>query len=149
MELIQWVEDSALGIYVREDLWGFAIMLSLHAVGMATVLGVVLVVNLRVLGMVPAIPILSYSGLFATAWLGFAINLLSGLALYTSHAVEYTGQVVFILKLLLLTVGGILMKVLMNNVRAGAPEAKLKTISALCIASWVGAIITGRLMAYF
>lgn len=149
MELIQWVEDSGLGIYVREDLWGFAIMLSLHAVGMAMSLGVVLIVNLRVLGLVPAIPIQSYSGLFGTAWFGFAINLLSGFALYSSHAVEYSTQLVFMLKLLLLTIGGILMKVLMNNVRAGAPDSKLKMISALCIASWVGAIITGRLMAYF
>lgn len=149
MGFLQWIEDSAMGIYVREDAWGFAIALSLHAVGMATVLGIVIVTNLRVLGHVREIPVLSYSSLFAMAWAGFAINLVSGLMLYSSHATEYTFQVVFILKLLLLLVGGILMKVLMDKVRQGAEQGVLKAISGLCLACWFGAVITGRLMAYF
>jgi hypothetical protein len=148
MGLLIWIEESALGIYVREDLWGFAIALSLHAVGMAMVLGVVVVTNLRVLGYVKEIPVLSYSGLFTTAWLGFAINLASGLMLYVSHATEYTFQVVFMLKLGLLLFGGILMKVMMNQIRANADAIKVKVISGICLASWVGAVITGRLMAY-
>jgi len=149
MELLQYIEDSGVGVYVREDLWGFAIMLSLHSVGMAMVLGTVLMVNLRVLGMVRDIPVLSYSQLFPVAWFGFIINLLSGLALYTSHATTYTFQWVFIMKLLLLAIGGVLVKFVMEGVRAGDPEGKTKMLSSLCLACWVGAIITGRLMAYF
>jgi hypothetical protein len=41
MGFLLWIEESALGVYVQEDPWGFAIALSLHAVGMATVLGIV------------------------------------------------------------------------------------------------------------
>lgn len=149
MGFLEWIEASALGIYVQEDPWGFAIALSLHAVGMATVLGVVVVTNLRVLGHVKEIPVLSYSSLFAVAWGGFAINLISGLMLYSSHATEYTFQVVFILKLLLLLIGGILMKILMGKVREGADLGTQKAIAGLCLACWFGAVITGRLMAYF
>ncbi len=149
MGLLHWFEESGLGIYIRESAWGFAIALSIHAVGLAMVLGVVLVVNLRILGHVKEIPVLSYSGLFGAAWVGFVINLLSGLALWSAHAERYTSQGVFILKLSLLAIGGILMKVLMNSVRAGDDEMKIKTISALCISCWLGAVITGRLMAYF
>jgi len=149
MGFLEWIEGSALGVYVQEDPWGFAIALSLHAVGMATVLGIVVVTNLRVLGHVREIPVLSYSSLFAIAWGGFAINLISGLMLYASHATEYTFQVVFMLKLALLLVGGILMKVLMDKVRQGAEQGVLKTISGICLGCWFGAVITGRLMAYF
>jgi len=149
MELLQYIEDSGLGVYVREDLWGFAIMLSLHSVGMAMVLGTVLIVNLRVLGMVKEIPLLSYSQLFPAAWLGFVINLGSGLALYTSHATTYTFQWVFIMKLLLLAIGGLLVKFVFDSARAGDPESKTKMLASLCLFCWVGAIITGRLMAYF
>jgi hypothetical protein len=149
MGFLQWIEESALGIYVREDAWGFAIALSMHAVGMAAVLGIVVVTNLRVLGHVKEIPILTYSSLFAVAWAGFAINLISGLMLYSSNPTEYTFQIVFIMKLLLLLIGGILMKVLMDKVRQGAEPAVLKTISGICLACWFGAVITGRLMAYF
>lgn len=148
MGLLIWIEESALGIYVREDLWGFAIALSMHAVGMAMVLGVVVVTNLRVLGHVRDVPVLSYANLFPTAWLGFAINLTSGIMLYVSHATEYTFQVVFMLKLGLLLLGGILMKVMMNFIRADKDQFQIKVISAICLASWVGAVITGRLMAY-
>lgn len=148
MGLLLWIEESGLGIYVREDLWGFAIALSLHAVGMAMVLGVVVVTNLRVLGHVQDIPVLAYSNLFPAAWLGFGINLASGIMLYASHATEYTYQFVFMLKLGLLLLGGILMKVMMNAIRGGDSDAKVKTLAAICLASWVGAVITGRLMAY-
>lgn len=149
MGFLLWIEESALGIYVREDAWGFAIALSLHAVGMAAVLGVAVITNLRVLGHVKEIPVLSYSALFPVAWLGFAINLISGLMLYSSHATEYTFQSVFILKLGLLALGGILLKVLMVKIREGADPTVTKVIAALSLASWVGAVITGRLMAYW
>lgn len=149
MDFLVWIEESALGIYVREDAWGFAIALSMHAVGMAALLGVAVVTNLRVLGHVKEIPVLAYSALFPAAWVGFAINLISGLMLYTSHATEYTFQSVFILKLGLLALGAILLKVLMVKVREGADPAVTKILAAASLASWVGAVITGRLMAYW
>ena len=148
MDFLIGIEESALGIYVREDAWGFAIALSMHAVGMAMVLGVVVVTNLRVLGYVKDVPVLAYGNLFPAAWLGFAINLASGIMLYTSHATEYTFQAVFMLKLGLLAFGGILMKVMMVQIRGNAPEMTQKIIAGICLASWVGAVITGRLMAY-
>lgn len=149
MDFLLWIEESAVGIYVREDAWGFAIALALHAVGMAAVLGVAIITNLRVLGHVKEIPVLSYTTLFPVAWLGFAINLISGLMLYTSHATEYTFQSVFILKLGLLALGGILLKVMMTKIREGVDPVQVKVISAVCLACWVGAVITGRLMAYW
>src|SRR5690554_601732 len=99
MDLLLWIEESFIGLYIREDPWGFPIALSAHAVGMAMVVGVVLMMNFRVQGLVKAIPIPSYSQLFGAAWAGFLINLISGFALYASHATEYTYQVVFIMKL--------------------------------------------------
>jgi hypothetical protein len=94
------------------------------------------------------IPVLAHSGLFPAAWAGFGINLISGVALYTSHATEYTFQWVFILKLSLLAVGGVFMKLMMNAYREGAPESKGKLFGGITLVCWVGAIITGRLMAY-
>jgi hypothetical protein len=143
------IEDSALGIYIREDAWGFAIALSVHAVGMAMALGVVMAVNFRILGVLKHVPILAHTALFGTAWLGFLINLLSGIALYASHATEYTYQSVFMLKLGLLAVGGYLMKLTLDAVRANGEAGKIKLLSFVTIACWIGAVITGRLMAYF
>jgi hypothetical protein len=148
MELLLWIEESWVGLHVREDAWTFAIMLCLHSVGMAASLGVVMLTTLRAVGVLQAIPVLSHSSLFPAAWAGFFINLISGLALYTSHATEYTFQWVFILKLSLLAIGGVFMKLMMNLYRAGGPESTAKLFGGLTLACWVGAIITGRLMAY-
>ncbi len=143
------IEQSALGVYIQEDPWGFAIALSVHAVGMAMALGVVIITNLRVLGALKQIPILAHSALFSTAWFGFIINLLSGIALYSSHATEYTYQWVFIMKLSLLAIGGYLMKLVMDAARTNASGSKIRVLSFFCISCWLGAVLTGRLMAYF
>ncbi len=148
MEFLTWIEESSIGVHVREDAWTFAVMLCMHSVGMAASLGVVMITTLSSLRALKGIPVLAHSGLFPAAWLGFGINLISGVALYTSHATEYTFQWVFILKLSLLAVGGVLMKFMMNTYRAGGPESKGKLFGGLTLACWVGAIITGRLMAY-
>jgi len=143
------IEQSALGVYIQEDPWGFAIALSVHAVGMGMALGVVMITNFRILGLLKQIPILAHSALFSTAWFGFIINLLSGIALYSSHATEYTYQWVFMLKLALLAVGGYLMKLTMEAVRNNSDGGKVRLLSFFCISCWIGAVITGRLMAYF
>jgi hypothetical protein len=116
---------------------------------MAMSLGVVMLINFRILGVLKQVPVLSHTALFGTAWLGFIINLLSGIALYASHATEYTYQWVFILKLTLLAIGGFLMKLTIEAVRSNQAEGKIKLLSFFCISCWIGAVITGRLMAYF
>ncbi|MES2623774.1 MAG: hypothetical protein V4628_00715 [Pseudomonadota bacterium] len=148
MDFLIWIEETSLGVHVREDAWTFAIMLCLHSVGMAASLGVVMITTLRSIGWLRGIPVLAHTGLFPIAWAGFFINLISGISLYVSHATEYTFQVVFILKLSLLALGGITMKLMMNNYRLHGDDGKSRLLGAITLASWVGAIITGRLMAY-
>lgn len=148
MSFLLWIEETGLAVFIREDLWGYPIVLSSHAVGMATVMGVVVVLNMRALGFASQIPVPSIQKLFPVAWLGFALNLLSGLALYSASAATYTLQGSFQLKIGLIVLGGISLKLLMNGIRAGKAASQTKLIAALSLACWFGAIITGRLMAY-
>ena len=148
MGFLIWLEESPLGIFIRESLWGYPIVLSSHAVGMATVMGVVIALNLRVLGYAKNISILAFDKLFIIGWVGFLINLVSGLILFCNTPTTYFFQGSFQLKIGSIVVGGILMKVVMNSVRSGASEGLTKLYSAACIACWFVAMITGRLMAY-
>ena len=113
-----------------------------------TVLGVVFAFNTRVLGFASNISIASYDKLFKLAWAGFAINLLSGLILLSGDFGKFITQGSFIVKMGLIVLGGILLKVVMNSIRAKKSESVIKLYSALCLASWFGAICAGRLMAY-
>jgi len=82
MGFLLWLEESGLGIFIRESLWGYPIVLSSHAVGMATVMGVVVALNFRVLGYARDISVLAFDKLFLIGWVGFIVNLISGLILF-------------------------------------------------------------------
>ena len=53
------LEDSALGMYVSSSIWGYPIVLSLHALGMAALVGVSLMLAFRALGFAKVIPVTS------------------------------------------------------------------------------------------
>jgi len=148
MGFLIWLEESSLGIFIRESLWGYPIVLSSHAVGMATVMGVVVALNFRALGYAKDISILAFDKLFIIGWVGFIMNLISGLILFCNTPTTYFFQGSFQLKIAFIVAGGILMKVVMNSVRGETSENLLKVFSTACIACWFGGVITGRLMAY-
>ena len=148
MGFLLWIEEGPLGIFIRESLWGYPIVLSTHGVGMAIVVGVVVGLTLRTMGFAKSISVPAYGNIFYFGWFGFLINLVSGLILFAGSASIYTFQGSFQLKLGLILLGGILMKLIMNSVREGRNEGTIKALSAVCLASWFGAVITGRLMAY-
>ena len=148
MVFLIWLEESSLGIFIRESLWGYPIVLSSHAVGMATVMGVVVALNFRALGFAKDISILAFDKLFIIGWLGFIINLVSGLILFCNTPTSYFFQGAFQLKIAFIVAGGVLMKVVMNSVRGETSENLVKVFSTACILCWFGGVITGRLMAY-
>lgn len=148
MGFLLWYEEGPIGIFIRESLWGYPIVLSSHAVGMATVMGVVLALNFRVLGYAKDISVLAFDKLFLVGWIGFIINLISGLILFAGSASVYFFQGSFQLKIGAIVAGGILMKLVMNSVRENKSLTVQRTLAAACIACWMTGVITGRLMAY-
>lgn len=145
------IELSPIGMWVRGDsghLWAYPLVLLIHGIGLMTVLGVVFAFNVRVLGFANNISIASYDKLFKLAWAGFALNLASGLILLVGDLNKFITQGSFIVKMVLILIGGVMMKVVMNSIRAQKDESTIKLLSALCLAVWFGAICAGRLMAY-
>lgn len=148
MGFLLWYEEGFFGVFIRESLWGYPIVLASHAVGMATVMGVVVALNMRVLGFAKGLSVPAFNRMFLVGWLGFAINLISGLLLFAGTASSYFFQGAFQLKIGAIVLGGILMKVLMNSVRENKSPALQKSLAAVCTLSWLVGLITGRLMAY-
>jgi hypothetical protein len=143
-----WYEEGPVGVFIRESLWGYPIVLSSHAVGMATVMGVVVVVCMRVLGFAKRISIPALDKLLIVAWVGFIINLISGLILFAGTSSTYFFQGTFQLKIGAILLGGVLMKFVLAAVRDNKPQVTQKILAIACIASWTVGMVTGRLMAY-
>lgn len=148
MGILISIEESGVGVWIRESLWGYPIVLSCHAVGMAIVVGTFAMVDIRVLGFASGIPITAFKRLLTIGWLGFLLNLVSGCLLFTGDAQRFFFQGVFEIKMGLIVLGGIMMWYLVRALRVDPESARVKYIAALSLALWFGAIIAGRLTAY-
>ena len=52
MFVFEWIEETRLAMWVGESLWGYPLLLSLHIVGLAAVVGIFTMLKFRLLGIV-------------------------------------------------------------------------------------------------
>ena len=50
MAIFEWIEGTQVALWVGESLWAYPFMLSLHVIGLAIVVGVIVMLDLRLLG---------------------------------------------------------------------------------------------------
>ncbi len=101
MGFLVWLEATGLADWVRMSIPGYPSMIALHAIGMAVMVGLSLVIDLRVLGWFAGIPLPALQRFFGLAWVGFGINFLSGSALFSAQATSYIVDWVFMTKMTL------------------------------------------------
>lgn len=150
METLFWLEDSIIGKTVSSTMWGYPVVLSLHAIGMATMIGLALMLTLRVLGFAPFIPITAMAPYWRVAVGGFVLNLLSGTALFLGGASELFFNWAFRIKLLLVIAGLILTWRLVQICIARSDDITPthRKLAGTVMATWIIAIISGRLIGY-
>lgn len=151
METLFWLEDSIVGMTVSSTQWGYPIVLSLHAIGMATLVGVALMLTIRVLGFAPAIPVTSLASYWHVALGGFMLNLLSGSALFCGNASELFFNWAFRIKFVLVFVGLALTWRLVRICikRTDQVSRGHRTLAGVAMSTWIVAIIFGRLIGYW
>ena len=87
MGFLAWLEATGFpGEWVRSSTAGYPSMIALHALGMALMVGLSLLLDLRILGWFAGIPLQSLRRFFGLAWIGFGINFISGSALFSIAA---------------------------------------------------------------
>jgi hypothetical protein len=143
-----WLEATGLAEWVRMSTPGYPSMIALHAIGMAVMVGLSLLIDLRVLGWFAGIPLQALQRFFGLAWIGFGINFLSGSALFSAQATSYIVDWVFMTKMALVVLGAITAAILQPAVVTGKVSGGTKAVAALAIVFWIVAIIMGRLTAY-
>jgi hypothetical protein len=152
--VLDWMEQSAVGVCVSQSDSGYYVMLAFHAMGLAMVVGIVVMLDLWVLGLMRGIKAQAAAGLIRFAWVGLAINALSGFALFFSEANKAYYSVSFRIKITLMLLGVVSTLVLNKTVFqpalvGGAPSRQARTQAALSICLWLSVIVVGRLMSYF
>ena len=154
--LLGWVEQTGLSVWLREStsLLAFPAVLILHTVGMAFLFGTTSAINLRLLGLGRQIPIASLVKFSPVMWVGFWVNVLSGIGLLIAFPAKSLTNWVFYLKLGFIVVALLNVWALNSQIfkdpaldkRPVSLNGKILAITSLIF--WVGAVITGRLLAY-
>ena len=157
MAMFEWLENTGLARWVGESLWGYPIMLGLHVVGLAVVVGIFVMRDLRLLGAFDGIAYGSLAGVVRLGWSGFAINALSGLALFTSQAATFVQSTPFLLKIGSIFLAAICAGILAHRARGEAttwdasgiaPPGSVRAVAVVSLTLWISAIVAGRLIAY-
>jgi hypothetical protein len=154
--LLAGIEQSAFSIWVRESgsVWSYPTIIFLHTVGLALLVGINVAVDLRLLGMMPELPLGPFARLFRIMWAGFWINVVTGLVLLASNATATLLHPAFYVKMGFIAAAVWILVATRRRVfdtvdRGGAIPSSARTLAWLSMVCWLGAITAGRLMTYF
>ena len=167
-------QNNEVSVFIREfpSVFGFPTILFLHTLGLAMVAGVSIAIDLWILRGATAGAPLHLLGLTRTMWLGFGINLVSGLALLLAYPAKALTNGVFYLKMALVLLG-VYVAVRINREiaargrklhpafaalppsMAGAATGAVLSMgfdarrwATVSLMLWAAATVTGRLLAY-
>jgi len=149
-----WVHTASIAAFENTTTWAWPATETLHFIGLCLLLGVVLAINLRMLGVMKNVSFAALHKLLPWAILGFGINVGTGILFFLTVPEQYTQNRALQWKILLivLAAANILYFTMFEEtwaMRSGddAPF-KAKIIAALTIFLWVGVIYLGRMMPF-
>ena len=151
-----WLETTAFSVWTRESLsvFAFPTFLIVHAVGMGLVAGMNAAIDLRILGVAPAVPLTQMRRFVPAIWVGFWLCVVSGGFLLVAYPTKALTNPVFWAKLIFVAVGLVQLRLIDNRVlrdpRMDAQPVPRggRIFAAVSLACWGGAIMSGRFLAY-
>jgi hypothetical protein len=155
--LFEWVHAFPSSIAMRESLYAFPVLLTLHLVSLAMFAGLVVMMDLRLLGV-------AYRGtpfsevqrrLFPWQMVGMVVTSIAGLLLFYMQPMRYFGKVLYWIKIALIVLAGVNALLFhFTTYRSIAkwdtagPPLGAKVAGVLSLAMWAGIVSFGRLTAY-
>jgi hypothetical protein len=159
-EFMAWLQDSALGHAMRESgVWTYGTVNLVHILGVSSLFGSVLVLDLRLLGLWKSIPIATITQpTVPIAAAGFLIAAFSGVCLLATKATEYVGNPFLYIKFPAIALG--MANVLVLNLLPAWKARKtrdltsrekfqLSVVGGISLVSWLTAIMAGRMIGYW
>lgn len=162
MTAVGALEASGLGQAMRQWLWLYPSVETVHIVGIGLLFGSIAILDLRLLGFSRKIGVKALAR-HVLPWTAAAFLLIvpSGLLMFTAHAAEFIQSPVFALKMGLILAAGLnaaLFHAIVypsvevwdsEEMRKLAPPPSVRISASLSILIWIGVIACGRLLAYF
>ena len=156
--LLASLESSFPATSIRNSLYLFPLIESVHVIGLTMVFGTILIVDLRLLGLASTRRVFTaiVSDVLKWTWLSFAITAATGVLMFITNAGTYYHSAFFRAKMALLVLSGVNMLAFELTARrsvrtwdrdARAPAAG-RAVAALSLVVWIGVIVLGRWVGF-
>lgn len=156
--VLQFFHDLPIGTMMRGSSWLYTFFLCWHFVGFTLLFGGLLVIDLRVLGFAKRIPLDLALKFLPFVFLGFFINLLTGVAFFSFQPSALWVNWAFKTKMILIALAGLnalfftlveekKLKVLAAS--GESPDAVMKFTAAASLLLWTLVIVAGRMIVAF
>ncbi len=157
MQALEVLETTAFAEWVNTAMLGFPLVIALHSVGMAAIVGVSLIASMQAVRPIIGLSLAQLMPAMNLARAGLILNVVTGVMLFISRGSEYIMNPAFLVKLGLVLLGSVLSLLLFQTTtRMVSPNdgssvetfAFPRPLAIVNILTWFGAVATGRLIAY-
>jgi Family of unknown function (DUF6644) len=150
------LEQSAFGHVLRESLFLYPLANVLHVLAVATLLGSILVFDLRVLGFGRGVAVDALAKLAIPVAAGaLCVAVPTGAAMFITEAPAYVRNPVFLVKIALILLAALNVAVFhfgpLRDTRrfAAEPRPLARASASASLGLWLAAVTAGRLIAYY
>jgi uncharacterized membrane protein len=142
-----------VGDYVRDTPWTWIAAETLHFVGLSMLVGVILLIDLRMLGFMPMVSFAALDRLLPWAMLGFALNTFTGMLFFAAAYGQYVNNPAFFWKLVfVLLAGANTLYFTFDKTWALEPGREAPAFSKVAAAGamffWVGVMYWGSMLPF-
>jgi len=155
MGILHAIESSGFAVWVRESpsIFAYTLILSLHAIGLAFLVGLHSAMSLRVAGFWKALPIAPFEKFYPVLYVALWVNIISGLMLLAAEASDKLALPIFYIKLVFIAAAVVVLirmrKEVFDHLDANGEATRHGRILAWsALGLWFGAIVAGRLSEY-
>lgn len=150
------IEQLRISEWIRESssLLAFPTLLFLHTLGMSIVAGASSVIACALIGPWPRTSLKALEQFYRPIWIAFWINAATGTLILMADATRTLGKPDFYIKMTCVFAGVATLRLIRRVVfrdptlETAPVPARAKALAWASLACWLGAIVSGRLLAY-
>jgi len=158
VSLLTRVQESGIAVGIRDGLYLFPFLESVHVIGLALVFGTIAIIDLRLLGAASTERSFDRmaSDIMKWTWAAFAVTAATGVLMFITNALVYYNNTYFRVKVALLVLAAINVTVFELTARRTvqqwdrSPSAPPigRAVATVSLIVWVGVIFAGRMIGF-
>jgi hypothetical protein len=154
---LAWLQDLWLPMQIRESEWMFPTIETVHVLALVLVVGSIITVDLRLLGLANRDRPFSQMAreMLPWTWSAFVVAAIAGALMFTSKALIYFGNIPFRIKMVCLLLAGANMLLFhwlgsrhLASWDASTPPPRARIAGAVSILLWTTIVAAGRWIGF-